>query len=158
MHQRCKAVVVREEEDTSYLPYNGIGVMGFSPAEQEAYLTNNQPQLTSPPATQPNKESHQQLDILVQRSEPKHSRFQNLLPLIVWGYAVEFYLYVIGLQLFYPRSAQWPFAAWLPTHLDYLGETALIFSFFLVTAAIIWGTKRSLQPKQQETSPPPKLS
>ena len=78
--------------------------------------------------------------------------------LLLGGYALEFWIYVIALQLFYPKSMHWPFATWLPIHLDYPQEAAFISSFFLAAAAILWNTKRTVHPRQREPTSHNKLS
>ena len=50
---------------------------------------------------------------------------------VVWGYAVAVWLYVIAMQLRYPDSVYWSLAVWLPIRLDYFGEAAFILSFLL---------------------------
>jgi hypothetical protein len=55
---------------------------------------------------------------------------------VLWGYCLAVWLYVIAFQLRYSRSVYYPLAWWLPIRLDYLGEIAfaLSFIFALITA------------------------
>lgn len=131
-------MVVREEEDENYYADNTLKAIGLGDAEGKGSVANNE------------------INTYVQRSEVKHSGFRNVL-LILWGCAFELWLYVIAVQLFYPRSANWPFATWLPLRLDYVGETAFISSFFFVTAVIMWNAKRIVRPRPQEPSPSPNI-
>ena len=50
---------------------------------------------------------------------------------VVWGYTIAVWLYVVAMQLRYPSSVYWSLALWLPIRLDYLGEAAFILSFLL---------------------------
>ena len=131
-------MVVREEENENYYPDNRLKAIEGMNAEVKGPLANNE------------------INTHVQRSELKHSGFRNLL-LILWGCALEFWLYVIAAQVFYPRSTNWPLASWLPIRLDYVGETAFISSFFFVTAVIMWNAKRIVRLRPQEPSPSPNI-
>ena len=55
-------------------------------------------------------------------------------------YSFIVWLYVIAMQLRYTESIHWPFAQWLPIRMDYLGETAFLFSFIF---AMIAATRQS---------------
>jgi hypothetical protein len=57
------------------------------------------------------------------------------LSIVLWGYCVGVWLYVIAMQLRYPNSVYWPLAVWVPIRLDYLGEAAFALSFVLAVIA-----------------------
>jgi len=66
--------------------------------------------------------------------------------MVIWGYLVGVWLYVIAMQLRYPSSVYWSLAIWLPIRLDYLGEIAFSFSFIFALVAVSVSTlKRKLQ-------------
>jgi len=58
--------------------------------------------------------------------------------IVLWGYSVAVWVYVIAMQLRYPESPHWPFAVWIPVRLDYLGELAFFLSFIFGLFAITW--------------------
>ena len=58
--------------------------------------------------------------------------------IVLWGYSVAVWVYVIAMQLRYPESPYWPFAVWIPVRLDYLGELAFFLSFIFGLFAITW--------------------
>lgn len=63
--------------------------------------------------------------------------------IVIWGYSVAVWLYVIAMQLRYPNSVTWPLAVWVPIRLDYLGEAAFVLSFaFAMITALVSVVKR----------------
>jgi hypothetical protein len=57
---------------------------------------------------------------------------------VIWGYSMAVWLYVIAMQLRYANSVYWPLAVWFPIRLDYLGEIAFVLSFLfaMITASV----------------------
>ncbi len=56
--------------------------------------------------------------------------------MVIWGYWLAVWLYVIAMQLRYPNSVRWLLAVWLPVRLDYLGEAAFFLSFVFALIAL----------------------
>jgi hypothetical protein len=56
--------------------------------------------------------------------------------MVIWGYWLAVWLYVIAMQLRYPNTVYWPLAVWLPIRLDYLGEAAFFISFVFALITI----------------------
>jgi hypothetical protein len=56
--------------------------------------------------------------------------------IVLWGYCLAVWLYVIVFQFRYPDSIYDALAWWLPIRMDYLGEAAFVASFIfaLITA------------------------
>ena len=50
-------------------------------------------------------------------------------------YSFVVWLYVIAMQLRYLVTVYWPFAQWIPIRMDYLAETAFLFSFIFAMIA-----------------------
>jgi len=143
-----------EEKDEDYRPYDTLKAIGFTKDEAKGLLSTitdaGDKQLPPTPKKPP--------DVVVSFSQQRAERRARLrkVLLIVWGYAVAIWLYVIALQLFYPVSIYWPLATWLPIRVDYVGEGAFIFSFFVATAIVMWGAKRitrPLRPDSDSTTP-----
>jgi hypothetical protein len=66
--------------------------------------------------------------------------------MVIWGYSMAVWLYVIAMQLRYANSVYWPVAVWLPIRLDYFGEAGFMVSFlFAIIAVSVSVMKRRLR-------------
>ena len=62
---------------------------------------------------------------------------------VIWGYCIAVWLYVIAYQLTFPSSIYDVLAWWLPIRMDYLGEATFILSFiFALVIALYHVTER----------------
>jgi len=132
-----------------------LKAVGFSTDEAKEFLGGIEDAAGSQIKAEPKREPDTVMKYGMQRSERRRSRVKGLL-LIVWGYAVAVWLYVIAMQLVYPGALYWAVATWLPIRLDYFGESAFFFSF-IVSIAVIWTQKLSPRtnrdPAKPETAP-----
>ena len=55
---------------------------------------------------------------------------------VIWGYLVAVWLYVIAFQLRYRNGVYDVLAWWLPIRMDYLGEAAFVLSFIFALIAV----------------------
>jgi hypothetical protein len=134
--------VTEAEQVKLYRPYDTLKAIGFTTEEAKSFLICIENEFTSKSSNVSISVPDKVVRYRVQRSELRRSRLRSLL-LVAWGYAFAIWLYVIGMQLLYPKSIYWLLATWVPIRLDYLGETAFVFSFFVAIAITMWNTKLS---------------
>jgi hypothetical protein len=91
---------------------------------------------TTHPRSNTSEETHLKANHRTATATPYTLTLIQRASMVVWGYSVGVWLYVIAMQLRYPNSVYWPLAIWLPIRLDYLGETAFIFSFLFAMIAV----------------------
>ncbi len=147
------AVVKESELDELYRPYDTLTSIGFTKEEAKSFLAGIENAFDGKTIIAPKSEPDRVLKYRAERAQLTRSRFKGLL-LVVWGYAFAVWLYVVSMQLFYPKSLYWPVATWLPIRLDYFGEAAFVFSFIMATGVTMWNTRlhlRSEQPKPNAT-------
>jgi hypothetical protein len=145
-------MVTKKESDELYRPYDTLKAIGFSTDDAKSFLGGIEDAAASQIKAEPKREPDTVAKYNEQRSERRHSRVKGLL-LIVWGYAVAVWLYVIAMQLVYPDSLYWPVATWLPIRLDYFGESAFFFSFIVSIAVMMWSTSRSPRTGRHPSKP-----
>jgi hypothetical protein len=145
-------MVTEKESDELYRPYDTLKAIGFSTDDAKSFLGGIEDAAANQIEAEPKREPETVVKYNERRSAQRRSRVKGLL-LIVWGYAVAVWLYVIAMQLFYPNSLYWPVATWLPIRLDYFGESAFIFSFIVSIAVMMWSTK--LSPRTDRNPPKP---
>lgn len=137
-------MVTERELDELYRPYDTLKSIGFSTDEAKSFLAGIANAAKSQTISEPKAETERVVKYTAQRSELRRLRSKTLL-LVVWGYAFAVWLYVTAMQLLYPQSINWTLATWLPIRLDYVGETAFVFSFIVATAVTMWNTRLSLK-------------
>jgi len=146
------AVVKESESDELYRPYDTLTSIGFTKEEAKSFLAGIENAFDSRTIMAPKSEPDRVLRYRAERAQLTRSRFKGLL-LVVWGYAFAVWLYVVSMQLFYPKSLYWPVATWLPIRLDYFGEAAFVFSFIMATAVTMWNTRLHLRSEQRQPKP-----
>jgi len=145
-------MVTEVESDELYRPYDTLKAIGFTRDEAKSFLAGIENAFHNQTITAPKSELDRAVKYRVQRSELERSYFKGLL-LVAWGYAFAIWLYVVAMQLFYPKSIYWPLAIWLPIRLDYFGEAAFVFSFVMATAVAILNTSLNLRPRRHHATP-----
>ena len=144
-------MVTEKESDELYRPYDTLKAIGFSTDDAKSFLGRIENEAASQIKPEPKSEPDIMVKHSTQRAERRRYRVKGLL-LIVWGYAVAVWLYVIAMQLVYPGALYWAVATWLPIRLDYFGESAFFFSF-IVSIAIIWRTRLSPRTGRRPAQP-----
>ena len=143
------AVVNASESDELYRPYDTLTAIGFTKEEAKSFLTGIENTFDSQAIIGPKSKPDRVLKYRAERTALTRSRFKGLL-LVVWGYAFAVWLYVVAMQLFYPKSLYWPLATWVPIRLDYFGEAAFVFSFIMATTVTMWNTKPNLRTERHK--------
>jgi hypothetical protein len=146
------AVAKESELDELYRPYDTLTAIGFTKQEAKSFLAGIENAFDSKTIIAPKSEPDRVLRYRAERIALTRSRFKGLL-LVAWGYAFAVWLYVVAMQLFYPKSIYWPVATWLPIRLDYFGEAAFVFSFIMATAVTMWNTRLNLRTEQRQSKP-----
>ena len=126
-------MVTEKESDELYRPYDTLKAIGFSTDDAKSFLGRIENEAASQIKAEPKSEPETVVKYRTQHSERRHSRLTGFL-VVVCGFAFAVWLYVIAMQLFYPKSIYWPLATWLPIRLDYVGEAAFVFSLFTALA------------------------
>ena len=132
-----------------YRPYDTLTAIGFTKEEAKSFLAGVENAFDSQTLIAPKTEPDRALKYGAERSELRHSHLRGFL-FVAWGYAFAVWLYVVAMQLFYPKSLYWPIATWLPIRLDYLGEAAFLFSFITATAVTMWNTRLKLRTERHQ--------
>jgi hypothetical protein len=146
------SVVNESESDELYRPYDTLKAIGFTKDEAKSFLAGVENAFDSQTIIAPKSEPKRVLKYGAERSGLRRSHFKSLL-LVVWGYAFAVWLYVVAMQLFYPKSLYWPLATWLPIRLDYFGEAAFVCSFAIATAVTMLNTGLTLRPGRRQPEP-----
>jgi hypothetical protein len=145
-------VVNEPESDELYRPYDTLTAIGFTKEEAKSFLAGIENTFNSQTIIAPKSEPDRAVKYRAERSELRRSHFKGVL-LVVWGYAFAVWLYVVAMQLFYPKSLYWPLATWLPIRLDYFGEAAFVFSFIMATAVTMFNTSLNLRSGRRQPKP-----
>jgi len=142
--------VVKEKEDENYRAYDTLRAIGFTKDEAKGFLTTVEQAAATQLPPEPKKAPEMEVKFHTEKTELRRSRLKKFL-IILWAYAFTVWFYVIAVQFLHPEWIYAPFATWLPIRMDYVGETAFVTSFILITAITMWNTKRSLRPRRAET-------
>ncbi len=113
-------------------PLEVLTKIGLTPKEANAFLNHVENSFTT---------NIQPARIVMYRQRITNSFNLKSLLIVVSGYALLVWLYVIAMQLRFPESVYWPLALWLPIRMDYFGESAFLLSFILVIVVAIRNTK-----------------
>jgi hypothetical protein len=142
-------MVVKEEEDENYRPYDTLKAIGFTQDEAKGFLTHIEETAAAQLPPEPRKAPDMEVKFRTQKIQLRRSQLKNIL-LILGGYAFAVWTYVIAVQFIHPEWVYEPFASWLPIRMDYVGETAFVASFIIITIVTMWNTKRNIYHRRPE--------
>ena len=91
------------EADELYRPYDTLKAIGFTKDEAKSFLAGIENAFDSKTIIAAKSDLDRAVKYRAQRSEQMYSHFKGLL-LVAWGYAFSIWLYVVAMQLFYPKS------------------------------------------------------
>ena len=147
-------MVTEKESDELYRPYDTLKAIGFSTDDAKSFLGGIETETAGQIKPEPKKEPDTVVKYRTQLSERKNSRLTGTL-VVVCGFSVAVWLYVIAMQFFYPASIYWPLVTWLPIRLDYVGEAAFVFALFIAISVVMVNARRRIHrnPAKPDAAP-----
>ncbi len=148
-------MVTEKESDELYRPYDTLKAIGFSTDDAKSFLGGIETEAASQIKPEPKKEPDTVVKYRTQRSERRHTRLTGTL-VVVCGFAVAVWLYVVAMQLTFPNSIYFQFATWLPIRLDYVGEAAFVFALIMAIVVVMVNARRRIHrnPAKPDAAPP----